>query len=149
MRLGRRKRRSVWKELFLLPLLALAAAAVSFVLDPPPPPPPPTPPGQAAGEALSGLQPVGVAQALELHRSGVLFLDARAEADYTAGHISGARLLSREPLDGDDAPVVIYGQGPDLEAVLAAAEAFVKDRSSPVYVLLEGLEGWLAAGNET
>jgi|GEM_PF-2444296 len=149
MRLLEKKRRPLWKELVYLPLLALAAAGVSFFLNPPPPPAPPPPPGPVVGETLSGLQPVGVAQALELHRSGVQFLDARAEADYTAGHISGARLLSREPLDGDDVPVVVYGQGPDLEAVLAAAEPLVKDRSSPVYVLLEGLDGWLAAGNES
>ena len=86
---------------------------------------------------------------MELHQEGVPFLDARTKAEYEEGHIAGAGFLSGEDSpQGDDGPVVVYGQGPDLEEVLAAAEILADGRRGPVYVLLEGLEGWLAAGND-
>ncbi len=129
-----------------LAVLAAILAGANYYFNPVPA----TAPASPAYEAESRLTPVGVEEAAEMHRAGAIFVDARDGQAFRAGHVPRARPL-REVLHSGggptkDRPLVVYGQGSDLEPVLAAAEKFRQAGAGRVYVFIEGLEGWLMAG---
>ncbi len=136
-------KKTAWRGLFILPLAAALAALGTYLILPPKPPDPSIKP---AGEE-ERIRPIGVPQAAEFHKSGLVFVDARERASFTRGRVPKARFYDNpESLGG--LAVVVYGRGGDMDRVLAAAEALDKAGAAPVYVLLEGFEGWLDAGLE-
>jgi 3-mercaptopyruvate sulfurtransferase SseA len=90
----------------------------------------------------------------------VLWLDARPEEQFNAGHIPGARLLNEQGFDGqlfelieglqtNLLPVVIYCGGEKCEASRKVKERLLS--SFPlenVWVLKGGWKAWEAAGGE-
>ncbi|MBW1711769.1 MAG: hypothetical protein JRJ59_01290 [Deltaproteobacteria bacterium] len=140
----RGKTRSVWLELAALPLLAALLAGLTYVLIPPRPQ---TGAAPAQAESSKNLEPVGLEKALKLHRQKAVFVDVRAAGQYAQGHIPGALKLSQgQPLPSG--PVVVYGQGPDLDQVIRAGEKLLGRTRGPVFVFIEGLDGWQAAGQD-
>ncbi len=137
----RSKKKPAWRGLILLPLLAALAALGTYLLLPPKPPDAGIKPG---GEEEK-LRPIGVPQAAEFHKSGLVFVDIRDPESYARARISKAKPFGN-PEDQAGLAVVVYGQGDDMEKVLTAAESLIQAGSAPVYVLLEGFAGWLEAG---
>ena len=135
------KGKSTLAGFLVLPLIAALAALGTFHLLPPKPPEATIRPG---GE-VEKLRPIGVPQAAAFHKSGLAFVDIRPPGPYAQARIAKARpFTAPEPLAG--LAVVVYGQGNDQDRAVAVAESLIEAGSAPVYVLLEGFEGWLAAG---
>ncbi len=125
----------------LLVLAALLALAASWFLPYAPPPP-----VELAGP---GITPVGMETAQSLHAKGVMFIDARSREEFQAGHVPGARWAPAEgevPAAAGDAPVVVYGEAGDMSQALPLAERLLKAGRKTVYLFMEGVEGWRAAG---
>ncbi len=123
-----------------MPLLAVLMAGATYYLIPPEPPDPSVRP---AGEGE--LTPIGVPQAAQFFKAGLIFVDSREQEAYSQARIPKAKLFtSPDKLAG--MALVVYGQGDDMDRVLAAAESLAKAGAAPVYVLLEGFNGWLEAG---
>jgi len=144
----RRKQAKWWLEAAAVLILALILAGASYYLNPPPPQSALEPASvEPAAPQASALEPIDIEQAQELHQAGALFLDTRGQEAFAAGRIPGARPYSPGgPPPSDSNEVVLYGQGPDLDQVLAAAEELASRTGGPVYIFIEGLDGWLAWG---
>jgi len=86
-----------------------------------------------------------------LDRGGVAPIDLRAESDFRAGRIPGARSWPLDSLDAHLAEVpksdviILYGDGP-IERVLRAYHLIRLRAAADVYVLEGGLESWRRAG---
>ena len=95
---------------------------------------------------------VSPAQAtLLINREDALVVDVRAPAEYSAGHILGARNVPLERLDGSgdlakrkDKPVILYCDSGDRAS--KAMAALRKLGFSRVVNLSDGLAGWQQAG---
>lgn len=123
-------------------------------------------PVTAAAPAEGAGHKIGLAQAVELHGLAmageqVLFLDARLESDYEAGHIDGAfsmpftRLGTDEGIDtilmlaspGDGTLFVIYCTGGDCEASEDTAIRLTDLGFDNFAIMADGYEDWKAAGH--
>jgi rhodanese-related sulfurtransferase len=88
-----------------------------------------------------------------------LFVDARHQADYAAEHISGALSLYVDDVEAlytrvlggvpKDKAVVTYCSDAQCEAAVKLADALVARGHTRVFILLDGLPGWTAAGYPT
>ena len=93
-----------------------------------------------------------VAAALEAGGDpGFVLLDARSPRSYEAGHLPGARLLTR-PFEADDvaalgdAPLVVYCWGPACNGATKAARELAALRR-PVKEMIGGFEYWERDGH--
>jgi rhodanese-related sulfurtransferase len=134
-----RRPHPLWQEFLVLPLLAALLAGATYYLSPPRPLPPPAPP---AGREVV---PIGLAQAVDLHRGKALFLDARPAIEFRQGRIPGARPADQAG-EVKGRAVVIYGSGGDPGPLVGLGEQALAQGAGSVQVLVEGFEGWLAAG---
>ena len=139
----KRSRKKPWRGILIMPLAAVLAALATYLVLPPEPPDSSVKP---AGEE-GALRPIGVPQAAQYHKSGLVFVDVRDRTSFDQGRIPKARFYENPERFGGMA-VVVYGRGQEMDQVLAKAEALTKAGAAPVYVLLEGFEGWLEAGLE-
>jgi rhodanese-related sulfurtransferase len=107
--------------------------------------------------ALAPEQRVSLAEAQELWNSGAaFFLDARAAADYAAGHIAHAYNLSAEEFDRmfttlggtvlPDATVIVYCDGEECDLSEEVAERLRAVGYTNVRVLVNGWTVWQQAG---
>ena len=131
----------------MLGLLALAVilAGLTFRLNPPQPAVP------EVGPPAEELIPAGIDEVMTLHEAGALFIDARPVEAYKRGRLPGAvsfpaQQEAQPPAAPAGRPVVVYGQGAELEAALAVGRRLLASGFSPVFIFVEGLEGWVAAG---
>ena len=136
----RSKNKSSWRGFIIMPLAAALAALGTYYFVPPEPPDPSIRP---AGEEEK-LRPIGVPQAAEYYKSGLVFVDIRDKAAYDRARIPKAKLF-RSPERFAGQALVVYGQGDDMDRVLTVAESLGKAGAAPVFVLLEGFNGWLEA----
>lgn len=109
-----------------------------------------------AGIDYTLLDPMS-ADALRTSLPKVVILDTRAAAEFAAGHIPGARPIAFTDLDrtldarllaelrGADA-VIISGAGTEADIEQLLAQQLVQRGVPRPFVLMGGLEGWLAAG---
>lgn len=115
-----------------------------------------TPPKPAVPDANF----IALGDAKELWGSGAgFFLDARAPADYAAGHIAGAFSLPVEafevhfnnvaPMLAPDTPVVAYCDGVDCELSHQLAGKLRELGYKNVRVLVNGWTTWRTAGYPT
>ena len=107
----------------------------------------PPPPDPEADRNLNEVLPIAMDQADLLHQSGAIFLDLRSAEEFQAERIPGAR--PAESARADDLkgqPVVIYGHPGDMEAGAALGRRLMAAGVKPVYVFIDGLEGWAAMG---
>jgi len=93
-----------------------------------------------------------VAAALEAGGDpGFVLLDARSPRSYEAGHLPGARLLTR-PFEADDvaalgdAPLVVYCWGPACNGATKAARELAA-LGRPVREMIGGFEYWERDGH--
>ena len=93
-----------------------------------------------------------VAAALEAGgEPGFILLDARSPRSYEAGHLPGARLLTR-PFEADDvaalgdAPLVVYCWGPACNGATKAARELAA-LGRPVKEMIGGFEYWERDGH--
>jgi len=93
-----------------------------------------------------------VAAALEAGGDpGFVLLDARSPRSYEAGHLPGARLLTR-PFEADDvaalgdAPLVVYCWGPACNGATKAARELAA-LGRPVKEMIGGFEYWERDGH--
>lgn len=133
-----------WLEVVGLLALAVILAGITFRLNPPQPSVP------EAGSSPGELIPAGIDEVLALHQAGALFIDARPVEDFNRGRLPGAvsfpSLQEVQPALPAGQPMVVYGQGPELEAALVVGRRLLAGGFWPVYIFVEGLEGWVAAG---
>ena len=99
-------------------------------------------------------------EATELWRTGAaFFLDARAPADFNAGHIANAFSVPAEsfeehyanvaPMLAPDSPIVAYCDGPDCELSHRLADRLRQLGYKNVRVLVNGWTVWRGAGLAT
>ncbi|MBZ0273606.1 rhodanese-like domain-containing protein [bacterium] len=104
----------------------------------------------------AALGPVDLAGAKKLHDEGAIFVDARSESDFSAGHIKGAlhvyyaevqdkamEILEKIPLE---ATVVAYCSGEDCHASDIVARELVDMGYEKVRIFFAGWPAWTAAG---
>jgi rhodanese-related sulfurtransferase len=114
--------------------------------------PTPAPPAGKEGD-------ITLAQARALYEQGVMFVDARSLAEFTAEHVEGAVHLPLESLEGGSRPaaldvldpsgkVVIYCGGGDCHASHDVAIRLNALGFRNCYVMTDGFPGWKAAGYE-
>ncbi len=100
---------------------------------------------------------ITLAEAKPLYDSGeALYVDARHELDYKAAHITGAELLYYDEVDKyypsvvgsipKDKPIVVYCYDPECDSAISAGDALVARGHTRVYILIDCLPGWEAAG---
>jgi rhodanese-related sulfurtransferase len=110
--------------------------------------------------ALNPGEIVPLPQAKELWGTGAaFFLDARAPADYSAGHISGAFSLPAEGFDDHYAPVaamltpessiVCYCDGMECDLSKRVSELLRQRGFTNVHILVNGWTSWHGAGYPT
>lgn len=136
---------SLWLELvglIIISLLLAGAHARYFPMISRSAPPPPDP---EADRTLREVLPISMDQAELLRQSGAVFLDMRPDEEYKAERIPGAvQAGSAVPADLRGLAVVIYGHPGDMEAGAALGRRLMADGVNPVYVFIDGLEGWKA-----
>jgi rhodanese-related sulfurtransferase len=99
-------------------------------------------------------------QANQLWRSGTaFFLDARAPADYAAGHIGNALNLPAQsfaqhfgqiaPMLTRESPLVLYCDGPECELSHRLRESLRQLGYTNTYLLSNGWTAWRQAGLPT
>ncbi len=102
---------------------------------------------------------ITLAQARALYEQGVMFVDARSLAEFTAERVEGAVHLPLESLEGGSRPaaldvldpgakVVIYCGGGDCHASHDVAIRLNALGFRNCYVMTDGFPGWKAAGYE-
>ena len=143
-------RRTIWRALAIvvagsaLGLLvnAFSPRRIAYITPPPP--------------ARTPADEISLTEATGLWRSGrAFFLDARAEADYAAGHIAGAISLPSESFDKrfpevsrmlpTGAPLVAYCDGQVCELSHQLAEKLRLSGYRDVRVLVNGWTDWKTA----
>ncbi len=134
-------RGKLWLELVGLPAAAAVLALAAWLINPPSSPiklPVAAQPGE--------LNPVGIDETVALHRAGVTFLDVRDEASFNRARVPGALRWAGEG-PSEVRPVVVYGD--DLDKAAEAGQKLLERGFSQVFVFVEGMAGWLAAGLPT
>ncbi len=116
-------------------------------------------PGQPTRAAVDeGIeQEITVAQAKRLHDAGVMFIDARLDEDFAAGHIQGALHLTATmfseavppkalQLLDPAAAVVIYCSGGDCEASHDVGIRLQQAGFQRLHIMVDGFPAWKGAG---
>ncbi len=104
-----------------------------------------------------GPQPIELTDALEkLKKENAVFIDARSEYDYEAGHIQTARNLPEKTLDiwmpdffnstPPESLLIIYCSGPRCHLAERLAMKLYELGYTNVHHMTAGWDGWLAAG---
>ncbi len=97
---------------------------------------------------------ISLAQAYELYRDKILFIDARDSSEYVDGHIAGAVNLPLFSLDeyndriasiSKSDPVVVYCEGPDCDMSIRLGNELFSKGFRKVFVFFGGWEDWKEA----
>lgn len=120
---------------------------------------PTTPPttSPAAIPAELGLE-ITVPQAKALFDSGVMFVDARPDDEYSVDRVQGALHLTTAMFSGEHAPealaildpaapVVIYCSGGDCDASHSVGIRLQQAGYAKIHIMVDGLPGWKEAGH--
>jgi rhodanese-related sulfurtransferase len=121
-------------------LLALAIVAAAEASPPPPPP----------GPVEITIVPASIV-ARVLGQPGLVILDLNAPEEYALHHLPGARSVGEgelaAALPADRATeLVFYCSGPDCAVAEAAAREAARLGYRNLYVMEDGIAGWVAAG---
>jgi len=104
--------------------------------------------------AFSAPKAIKLEQAYSLFNKGVLFIDARDEADYLAGHISNAINIPFDDFDNHkqkldsiskNKPVVIYCAGTECDLSILLGNLLFEQGYKQVYIFFGGWNEWLDA----
>lgn len=121
---------------------------------------PPTEPikteDKKTGTVVAFTEPKAVTldQAYKLFNSGVLFIDARDEADYVLGHISNSINIPFDDFDNHkqkleklsiEKPMVVYCAGTDCDLSHLLANLLFEKGYKQVYVFFGGWNEWIEA----
>lgn len=99
-------------------------------------------------------QAIKLEQAFALYKKNVLFIDARDESDYLAGHITGAINIPFEDLDNykqeleqipKDKPIVVYCAGSECDLSVLLGDILFEKGYKQVYVFFGGWVEWQEA----
>jgi len=104
-----------------------------------------------------GARPIELGAALEkLNRAEAVFIDARSEADFNAGHIKTARNLPEKNLGlwmpdffsntPPEAVLIVYCSGPRCHLAEQLATKLYEFGYPNAYHMTAGWDGWLTAG---
>lgn len=107
-------------------------------------------------EVITFLEPKAITldQAYKLFNSGVLFIDARDQADYAFGHITNSINIPFDDFDNHkqkldqlskEKPIVIYCAGTDCDLSHLLANLLFEKGYKQVYVFFGGWNEWLEA----
>lgn len=105
-------------------------------------------------KAFSEPKAIKLEQAFTLHNKGVLFIDARDEGDFLAGHISNSINIPFDDFDNHkqklevipkQQPLVIYCAGTDCDLSILLGNLLFKQGYKQVYVFFGGWVEWLDA----
>lgn len=140
------KRTNLSLEILAFPVAALILTVIALRLFPPPPIEPPDPTGSRTFVEKAELRPLGMGQAIFLHKQKAAFIDLRPEAEYRAERIPKAIHIGQIRKIQPTGPIVLYGGPENMESIMTEAERLVATRAGTVYVLMEGIEGWRTAG---
>jgi rhodanese-related sulfurtransferase len=107
-------------------------------------------------ETESGVRAVFLREGHRLFEAGeYIFIDAREEAEFRAGHIEGALSLPAERFDAlypelqvwaAGQPLLIYGGSENLLAADELARALREKGEKQLLIFAAGFEGWRARG---
>ena len=122
--------------------------------------PPAVSPPSADSSPQQGARPIRLAAALKKLKTGrAIFIDARSEDDYLAGHIKTARSLPEKTLDiwmpdffnstPPETELVTYCGGPRCHLAEQLAVKLYAFGYPHVHHMTAGWDGWLAAGYPT
>jgi len=105
-------------------------------------------------KAFSEPKAIKLEQAFTLHNKGVLFIDARDEGDFLAGHISNSINIPFDDFDNHEQklaeiskekPLVIYCAGSDCDLSILLGNLLFEKGYKQVYVFFGGWVEWLSA----
>jgi len=139
-----------WLEMLGLFALALLLAGASRQINPP------SHDSEGIDQDLPEviMEPAGIDVIRDVHQFGAVFIDVRAPEQFAAERIPRAL---NWPVDSTDPPpdavkqaqlVVVYGQGADIGPAVVVGEKLKSVVRAQLFIFLEGLEGWRAAGLE-
>jgi len=83
-----------------------------------------------------------------------VFVDARSEVDFKAGHIPGAISMPYERLDDEHTmlkaydPVIVYGKEYNDPRALGMSKRLIELKYGNIHTLTGGINEWKDAGNE-
>lgn len=107
-------------------------------------------------EMESGVRAVFIREAHRLFEAGdYIFVDAREDAEFRAGHIEGALSLPGEQFNAlypelqawaAGQPLLVYGGSENLLAADELARALREEGEKQLLVFAAGFEGWRARG---
>ena len=111
----------------------------------------------SGSELFIDIKTVSSEHAISLYNSGVLFVDAREEEDYNAGHIPKALssfdyinlLFDIEEIQDKSKPIVTYCDGGECAKSEDLAFALQENGFSQIYVYLGGWSEWTDLGLDT
>ena len=145
-------RRIALETLVVLLIGAGAGAALNAFR---PAPLPYTLPGTVL-ETESGVRAVFIREAHRLFEAGdYIFVDAREDGEFRAGHIEGALSLPAEEVNAlypelqiwaSGQPLLVYGGSENLLAADELARALREKGEKEVLIFAAGFEGWRARG---
>lgn len=104
--------------------------------------------------AFSAPKAIKLEQAYSLFNKGILFIDARDEADYLAGHITNAINIPFDDFDNHkqklesiskNKPVVIYCAGTECDLSILLGNLMFDEGYKQVYIFFGGWNEWLDA----
>lgn len=104
--------------------------------------------------AFSAPKAIKLEQAYSLFNKGILFIDARDEADYLAGHITNAINIPFDDFDNHkqklesiskNKPVVIYCAGTECDLSILLGNLLFDEGYKQVYIFFGGWNEWLDA----
>jgi rhodanese-related sulfurtransferase len=104
--------------------------------------------------AFAEPQAINLSQAYSLFKKDVLFIDARDESDYLAGHITGSLNIPFEDFDNHkqkleqipkEKPIVIYCAGTECDLSPLLANLLFEQGYKQVYVFFGGWVEWQEA----
>jgi len=104
--------------------------------------------------AFSSPKAIKLEQAYSLFNKGILFIDARDEADYLAGHITNAINIPFDDFDNHkqklesiskNKPVVIYCAGTECDLSILLGNLMFDEGYKQVYIFFGGWNEWLDA----
>ena len=104
--------------------------------------------------AFDAPKAVKLEQAFSLYKKGVLFIDARDEADFLAGHISNSVNIPFDDFDNHkqklkqiskDKPLVVYCAGTDCDLSILLGDLLFDQGYKQVYIFFGGWNEWLDA----
>lgn len=108
-------------------------------------------------ETVAGTETIGLDQAVELHKQGVVFVDVRSAGQFQKRHIPGAKHLYINDgfsevnllryLADKNAPFVIYCNGINCSLSSKSAERAVEWGFTQIKYFRSGIRAWRLSGN--